>query len=90
MGIFDIFGFSKTSSSAKAKDRLRIIVESNPKSAISKHMKSIQQEIFGVLAKYLQIPQEAFSMQIDEDKGRTVLELCVQMPNTENQHSHVE
>lgn len=90
MGIFDIFGFSKTSSSAKAKDRLRIIVESNPKSAINKHMKNIQQEIFGVLAKYLQIPQEAFSMQIDEDKGRTILELCLQLPNEEEQRSHIE
>ena len=90
MGIFDIFGFSKTSSSAKAKDRLRIILESNPKSVINKHMKNIQQEIFSVLAKYLQIPQEAFSMQIDEDKGRTILELCVQLPNTEEQRSHAE
>ena len=90
MGLFDIFSFSKETSSSKAKERLRIIVESSPKSAISKHMQDIQQEIFAVLAKYLQIPREAFSMQIDEDKGRTILELCVQMPSTEEEVEGVE
>ena len=76
--ICNLLGFSKSSektSSEKARDRLRIIVESDTRSALHKHMPKIQQEIFSVLARYLGIPQEDFSMQIDEEKGKTTLEL---------------
>ena len=85
MSFLDLFGFSTgKTSSEKAKDRLRIIVESNPRSAVNKHMKAIQQEIFAILAKYLKIPEKDFSMQFDDDKnGRAMIELCVQLPEGE-------
>lgn len=79
MGFLDLLGFTPAKSSSQtAKDRLRIIVESNPRSAMSKHLQVIQKEIFEILAKYLKIPREDFSMNIDESKGKTTIELSVQ------------
>ena len=74
-----LLGTDAKASSEQAKDRLRIIVESNKNSSI-KQIKKIQEEIFDVLAKHLSIPRDDLSMQIDEQAGKTVLELSVHIP----------
>ena len=86
MGLFSRLlgvGTQSTNSSQAARNRLRVIVESETRSVLHKHMPLIQKEIFETLAKYLNIPQKDFSMQIDEEQGKTILELCVHIPDTD-------
>ncbi|MEC8461444.1 MAG: cell division topological specificity factor MinE [Pseudomonadota bacterium] len=83
MSILQMLGFIKKSpqtSSMAARDRLRIIVESNTKSTIHRELHAIQKKIFSVLAEHLNIPEKDFSMQLDEHEGKTMLELSVQIP----------
>jgi len=77
MSLFDIFNFKSQKSSADmAKERLRIIVESSSDNKTPK-IKELQTEIFNVIAKYYNIPQNDVNIQIDQQDGKTVLELSV-------------
>tara|TARA_B100001093_G_C26550797_1_gene894400 strand:+ start:444 stop:599 length:156 start_codon:yes stop_codon:yes gene_type:complete len=40
-------------------------------------IKELQTEIFNVIAKYYKIPQDDVNIQIDQQDGKTVLELSV-------------
>ena len=78
MSIFDIFKYNVKKSSAElAKERLRIIVESSAQTQKMPKIKELQTEIFDVIAKYFEIPREEVNIQIDQQDGKTVLELSV-------------
>ena len=78
MSLFDIFNFKTQKSSADmAKERLRIIVESSADGEKMPKIKELQTEIFNVIAKYYNIPQDDVNIQIDQQSGKTVLELRV-------------
>tara|TARA_B100001989_G_C24174348_1_gene285837 strand:- start:31 stop:297 length:267 start_codon:yes stop_codon:yes gene_type:complete len=78
MSLFDIFKFKTQKSSADlAKERLRIIVESSNTNETMPKIKELQSEIFKVIAKYYNIPQNDVNIQIDQQCGKTVLELSV-------------
>lgn len=78
MSIFDIFNFNKQKTSANtARERLRIIVESSSNDRKMPKIKELQTEIFNVIAKYYEIPQDDVNIQIDQQDGKTVLELSV-------------
>ena len=78
MSLFDIFKFKTQKSSADlAKERLRIIVESSNASETMPKIKELQAEIFNVIAQYYNIPQNDVNIQIDQQSGKTVLELSV-------------
>ena len=78
MSIFDIFNFNKQKTSANtARERLRIIVESSANDRKMSKIKELQAEIFNVIAKYYEIPQDDVNIQIDQQNGKTVLELSV-------------
>ena len=78
MSIFDIFYFNKQKTSANtARERLRIIVESSANDRKMPKIKELQAEIFNVIAKYYAIPQDDVNIQIDQQNGKTVLELSV-------------
>ena len=78
MSLFDIFKFKTQKSSADlARERLRIIVESSNAADKMPKIKELQQEIFQVIAKYYNIPQNDVDIQIDQQSGKTVLELSV-------------
>ena len=78
MSFFDIFSFNTQKSSAStAKERLRIIVESSANDKKMPKIKELQSEIFNVIAKYYKIPQDDVNIQIDQQDGKTVLELSV-------------
>tara|TARA_A200000113_G_scaffold222653_1_gene236647 strand:- start:263 stop:535 length:273 start_codon:yes stop_codon:yes gene_type:complete len=78
MSIFDIFNFNKQKTSANtARERLRIIVESSANDRKMPKIKELQAEIFNVIAKYYEIPQDDVNIQIDQQNGKTVLELSV-------------
>ena len=78
MSLFDIFKFKTQKSSADlARERLRIIVESSNTSDKMPKIKELQTEIFNVIAKYYNIPQNDVNIQIDQQSGKTVLELSV-------------
>ena len=84
MSLFDLFNFKTPKSSADlAKERLRIIVESNSDSRKVPKIKEMQNEIFNVIAKYYKIPKDDVSIQIDQQQGRTVLELSVNIAEAE-------
>lgn len=78
MSLFDIFNFKTQKSSADyAKDRLKIIVESNSANKNMPKIKELQTEIFNVIAKYYNIPKDDVNVCIDQQSGKTVLELSV-------------
>ena len=78
MSLFDLFNFNTQKTSAStAKERLRIIVESSANDRKMPKIKELQTEIFNVIAKYYKIPQDDVNIQIDQQNGKTVLELSV-------------
>ena len=78
MSLFDIFNFKTQKSSADyARDRLQIIVESNSANKNMPKIKELQTEIFNVIAKYYNIPKDDVNVSIDQQSGKTVLELSV-------------
>lgn len=78
MSLFDLFSFKTQKSSAStARDRLKIIVESNAQENNMPKIKELQTEIFNVIAKYYNIPQDDVNVNIDQQSGKTVLELSV-------------
>ena len=78
MSLFDLFSFKTQKSSAStARDRLKIVVESNAQENNMPKIKELQTEIFNVIAKYYNIPQNDVNVNIDQQSGKTVLELSV-------------
>ena len=84
MSLLDIFNFkAKKTSASLAKERLRIVVESNTNVQSIPKIKELQTEIFNVIAKYYEIPFDDVNIQIDQQNGQTVLELSVNIDANE-------
>ncbi len=81
MGLLDIFRSSNKGSAGVAKERLQILVahdraERNRPSYLPK----LQREILEVIRKYVEVEQDAISVNYEQDDQREILELNIVLP----------
>jgi cell division topological specificity factor len=82
MGLMDLFRASRKGSASVAKERLQILVahdraERNRPSYLPK----LQKEILDVIRKYVEVDQEAISVNLEQDEHREILELNIVLPD---------
>lgn len=81
MRLLDLFRSSSKGSAGVAKERLQILVahdraERNRPSYLPK----LQREILEVIRKYVEVEQDAISVNFEQDDQREILELNIVLP----------
>ena len=81
MSLLDYFKTTKPNSAKLAKDRLQILVahERNARNQPS-YLPELQQEILKVIRKYVQVEQDAISVNFESDDQQETLELNIVLP----------
>lgn len=85
MALLDYFRSKKKSSSAAiAKERLQILVaHDRGSSRAPSYLPQLQQDILKVIRKYVQVEQEAVSVNVERDASHEILELNIVLPETQ-------
>jgi cell division topological specificity factor len=82
MSLLDYFRSSKPKSAVIAKERLQILVSHE---RTSKHQPSylpeLQLELLAVIKKYVNVDQEAISVNYEQDDNQETLELNIILPD---------
>lgn len=81
MSLLSYFKSSKPKTASIAKERLQILVahERASKNQPS-YLPQLQQEILAVIQKYVNVDQEAISVNFEQDDDQEVLELNIVLP----------
>ncbi len=81
MSLLDYFRSSKPSSASVAKERLQILVAHE---RASRHQPSylpqLQQELLAVVRKYIDVDQDAITVNFEQDGNQETLELNIVLP----------
>lgn len=82
MSLLDYFRSSKSSSASLAKERLQILVahERSSKNQPS-YLPQLQKELLEVIQKYVNVGQEAISVNFEQDDKQETLELNIVLPD---------
>lgn len=82
MGLLDYFR-SKPSTAAIAKERLQILV-AHERAQLGKpnYLPKLQQEILSVVRKYVEVDEDAISVQMEQDDNCEILEVNIVLPDT--------
>ena len=82
MSLLDYFRTTKPSSASLAKERLQILVahERMSKNQPS-YLPQLQQELLEVVRKYVNVDQDAISVNFEQDDEQEVLELNIVLPD---------
>jgi cell division topological specificity factor len=81
MSLLDYFRSPKPSSASIARDRLQILVahERATRNQPS-YLPQLQQELLDVVKKYVNVGQDAISVNFEQDDEQEVLELNIILP----------
>lgn len=87
MSILNYFRRSRKTSASLAKERLQIIVSHERANRNSfDFLPLLQQEIINVIAKYVHgIDKDNVKVELQRNDGRSVLELNIALPSTEQE-----
>ena len=82
MRLMDFFRASRKGSANVAKERLQILVahdraERNRPSYLPK----LQKELLDVIRKYVEVDQDAISVNLEQEEHREILELNIVLPD---------
>lgn len=81
MSLLDYFRSSKPSSASLAKERLQILVAHERASRNQpSYLPKLQQELLAVIRKYVNVEQDAISVNFEQDDDQEVLELNIVLP----------
>lgn len=82
MALLDYFRSKKKSHSAAiAKERLQILVaHDRGRSRAPSYLPQLQQDILKVIRKYVQVEQDAVSVNVERDETHEILELNIVLP----------
>ena len=85
MALLDYFrGKKKSSSAAIAKERLQILVaHDRGNSRAPSYLPQLQKDLLKVIRKYVQVEQEAVSVNVERDASHEILELNIVLPETQ-------
>jgi len=85
MSLLDYFKSSKPSSASVAKERLQILVAHERASRNQpSYLPKLQQELLAVVKKYVNVDQDAISVNFEQDENQEVLELNIILPEEAN------
>lgn len=82
MSLLDYFRITKASSASVAKERLQILVahERSSRSQPS-YLPQLQKELLEVIRKYVNVGQDAISVNFEQDDDQEILELNIVLPD---------
>ncbi len=86
MSLLDYFRISRTNTANVAKERLQILV-AHERSERNKpsYLPMMQQELLEVVRKYVDVDQNAITVNIEQDDQHEILELNIILPEEEAQ-----
>ena len=86
MSLLDYFRISRPNTASVAKERLQILV-AHERSERNKpsYLPMMQQELLEVVRKYVNVDQDAITINIEQDDQHEVLELNIVLPEEEAQ-----
>ena len=81
MSLLDYFKTSKTNTASLAKERLQILVahERSSRNRPS-YLPQLQQELLEVIRKYVNVGQDAITVNFEQDGNQETLELNIVLP----------
>ena len=81
MSLLDYFRSSKPSSASVAKERLQILVAHERASRNQpSYLPKLQEELLAVIRKYVNVEEDAISVNFEQDDEQEVLELNIILP----------
>jgi cell division topological specificity factor len=82
MSLLDYFRTSKASSASLAKERLQILVAHERSSRNQpSYLPQLQKELLEVIRKYVNVGQEAISVNFEQDDNQETLEVNIVLPD---------
>lgn len=84
MSLLDYFRISRTNTATVAKERLQILV-AHERSERNKpsYLPLMQQELLDVVRKYVNVDQDAITVNVEKDDQHEILELNIVLPEEE-------
>jgi cell division topological specificity factor len=88
MSLLDYFKISKASSASLAKERLQILVAHERSSRNQpSYLPQLQKELLEVVRKYINVGQDAISVNFEQDDDQETLELNIVLPDVQAKNS---
>jgi cell division topological specificity factor len=82
MSLLDYFRSSKPNSASLAKERLQILVAHERASRNQpSYLPQMQQELLAVVRKYVNVGQDAITVNFEQDGNQETLELNIVLPD---------
>ena len=83
MSLLDYFKISKVGSASLAKERLQILVAHERSSRHQpSYLPQLQKELLEVIRKYVNVEQDAISVNFEQDEDQETLELNIVLPES--------
>ena len=88
MSLLDYFRSTKPSSASVAKERLQILV-AHERSARNRpsYLPQLQQELLAVVQKYVNVGEDAISVNFEQDENQETLELNIVLPDDQSKQN---
>ena len=81
MGLLDLFRTSRKGSASIAKERLQILVaHDRAERGRPSYLPKLQKELLEVIRKYVEVDQDAISVNYEQDDQQEILELNIVLP----------
>lgn len=88
MSLLDYFRTTKPSSASIAKERLQILVAHERTSRNQpSYLPQLQKELLEVIRKYVNVDQDAISVNFEQDDDQEILELNIVLPEEHSKAS---
>lgn len=88
MSLLDYFRTTKRGTASLAKERLQILVAHERSSRTQpSYLPQLQKELLEVVRKYINVEQDAISINFEQDEDQEVLELNIVLPDEHNKFS---
>jgi len=88
MSLLDYFRTTKPRSASVAKERLQILVAHERSSRNQpSYLPQLQKELLDVIRKYVNVEQDAISVNFEQDEDQETLELNIVLPDHQAKHS---
>ncbi|MBS3954969.1 MAG: cell division topological specificity factor MinE [Methylicorpusculum sp.] len=88
MSLLDYFRTTKRGTASLAKERLQILVAHERSSRTQpSYLPQLQKELLEVVRKYINVEQDAISINFEQDEDQEVLELNIVLPDEHNKSS---
>jgi len=91
MSLLDYFRISKPKSAVVAKERLQILVahERAARDRRPSYLPQLQKELLDVIRKYVNVDQDAISVNFEQDENQETLELNIVLPDYQQENKSI-